>query len=79
MSFTTVPGNKSLFKSALSSYLLRRLEPSSKEEADRLFNELSVGGEIEMPIQEMFWGAYFGSFTDKFGINWMINYQKNNQ
>lgn len=51
------------------------LEPDSKEEADRLFNELSKGGKIEMPIQDMFWGAYFGSFTDRFGINWMVNYQ----
>lgn len=52
-----------------------QLEPSSKTEADRIFNELSKGGKIEMPIQDMFWGAYFGSFTDKYGINWMVNYQ----
>lgn len=52
------------------------LEPESREEADRIFNELSAGGKIEMPMQDMFWGAYFGSFTDKFGINWMLNYQK---
>lgn len=52
------------------------LEPTSKEEADRIFNELSVDGIIEMPMQDMFWGAYFGSFQDKYGINWMINYQK---
>ncbi|HEY0669151.1 MAG TPA: SRPBCC domain-containing protein [Sphingobacteriaceae bacterium] len=51
------------------------LEPDSKKEADRIFNELSAGGTVEMPIQDMFWGAYYGSFTDKFGINWMINYQ----
>lgn len=51
------------------------LEPDSKEEADRLFNALSDGGVIEMPIQDMFWGAYFGSFTDKYGINWMVNFQ----
>jgi uncharacterized glyoxalase superfamily protein PhnB/uncharacterized protein YndB with AHSA1/START domain len=52
-----------------------QIEPESKAEADRIFNELSAGGRIEMPLQDMFWGAYFGSFTDKFGINWMINYQ----
>lgn len=46
----------------------------SKEEADRLFNGLSEGGEVEMPIQDTFWNAYFGSFTDKFGIKWMINF-----
>ena len=49
------------------------LEPDSKEEADRLFNALSVGGIVTMPLGDMFWGAYFGSFTDKYGINWMIN------
>lgn len=51
------------------------LEPASRIEAKRLFDELSAGGQVSMPIQEMFWGAYFGSFTDKFGINWMINCQ----
>ncbi len=50
------------------------LEPETREEADRLFNELSVDGNIIMPIQDMFWGSYYGSFTDQFGINWMINY-----
>jgi uncharacterized glyoxalase superfamily protein PhnB/uncharacterized protein YndB with AHSA1/START domain len=51
------------------------IEPESRAEADRLFNALSEGGKVEMPMQDMFWGAYFGSFTDKFGINWMVNYQ----
>lgn len=54
------------------------LEPESREEAKRLFDELSADGIIEMPIQDMFWGAYYGSFQDKFGINWMINYQEKN-
>lgn len=49
------------------------LEPDTKEEADRLFAALSVNGKVEMPMQQMFWGAYFGSLTDQFGINWMIN------
>jgi PhnB protein len=52
------------------------ISPDSKEEADRLYKGLSEGGKIEMEIQDMFWGAYYGSFTDKFGIKWMINYQK---
>ncbi len=52
------------------------LEPETREEADRLFNELSVDGNIIMPIQDMFWGSYYGSFTDQFGINWMVNYQE---
>lgn len=50
------------------------LEPDRREEAERLFNELSIDGNITMPLQDMFWGAYFGSFTDKYGINWMINF-----
>jgi PhnB protein len=49
------------------------LHPDSREEADRLFKGLSAGGEIEMPMQDTFWGAYFGNFKDKYGINWMIN------
>lgn len=51
------------------------LEPETKEEATRIFDELSDGGKISMPLQDMFWGAYFGSFTDRFGINWMVNYR----
>jgi uncharacterized glyoxalase superfamily protein PhnB len=52
------------------------LEPATREEADRIFETLSVDGKIEMPMQDMFFGAYYGAFTDKFGINWMINYRK---
>jgi PhnB protein len=50
------------------------LHPDSREEADKLFNGLSAGGNVEMPLEDTFWGAYFGSFTDKFGIKWMVNY-----
>ncbi|MBI1937942.1 MAG: VOC family protein [Ignavibacteriales bacterium] len=50
------------------------LETETKNEADRIFNALSVGGKIEMPMQDQFWGAYFGSFADKFGVQWMISY-----
>jgi PhnB protein len=49
------------------------LEPDTRRETDRLFQALAVGGKIETPLQEMFWGAYFGSLTDKFGIQWMFN------
>jgi len=52
------------------------LEPDSKEEAETLFKNLSKGGKIEMDLQDTFWGAYFGSFSDKYGINWMVNYEK---
>ena len=53
------------------------LSPATKQEADRIFNGLSAGGKVEMPIQDMFWGAYWGCFADKFGVQWMINYEKN--
>lgn len=49
------------------------LEPDTRAEADRLFQALSVNGKVEMTMQEMFWGAYFGSLTDQFGVQWMIN------
>ncbi len=46
----------------------------SENEADNIFARLSEGGQITMPLEKTFWGAYFGMFTDKFGIQWMINY-----
>ncbi len=46
----------------------------SREEADKLFNGLAAGGQVTMPMNDTFWGAYFGMFTDKFNINWMVNY-----
>lgn len=52
------------------------LEPETRAEAKRLFDELSVGGHITMPLADMFFGAYFGEFKDQYGINWMINYRK---
>jgi PhnB protein len=51
------------------------LEPDTREEADRLFQGLSAGGVVEMPMQDMFWGAYFGSFRDRYGVRWMVNCQ----
>ena len=48
--------------------------PESREEADRLFKGLSEGGTVEMPMEDQFWGAYYGSFQDKFGTYWMVNY-----
>ena len=50
------------------------LHPDSRTEADRLFLRLSEGGTVEMPMQDMFWGDYYGSLTDKFGVHWMVNY-----
>jgi PhnB protein len=50
------------------------INAESKEEADKLFAGLSADGTVTMPMADTFWGAYFGMFTDKFGINWMVNY-----
>lgn len=63
-------GQKAIFGS--SNYI--SLQPESRKETERIFNGLSEGGEIEMPLEEMFWGDYFGSFTDKFGIKWMVSF-----
>jgi PhnB protein len=64
---TKQPGNISL-----------TLNTDSKKEADRLFSELSAGGQARMPMQNTFWGSYFGMLTDKFGMNWMISVDQNN-
>jgi PhnB protein len=45
-----------------------------RDEADRLFSGLSVGGTVTMPMNETFWGDYFGMFTDKFGVQWMVSF-----
>lgn len=50
------------------------LHPESAEEATRLFDGLSAGGHVEMPLQRTQWAEKFGSFTDRFGIQWMVNY-----
>ncbi len=63
MGFKVQPGN--------NVYI--NLEPDTRPETKKLFDGLSAGGKIEMELQEMFWGAYYGSCTDKFGIQWMFN------
>lgn len=50
------------------------VHPDSREEADRIFNALSGGAEVEMPIADQAWGDYYGSLKDKFGVMWMVNY-----
>ena len=47
---------------------------ASREEADRIFSGLADGGEVRMPLADAFWGAYFGALKDRFGIQWMVNY-----
>ena len=51
----------------------------SKEEANNLFNKLSVGGQVEMPIDDSPWGSYFGMFRDKYGVEWMIDFDPKNK
>ncbi|HSP11233.1 MAG TPA: VOC family protein [Salegentibacter sp.] len=63
-------GQKAVFGS--SNYV--SVTPENEEETQRLFKELSAGGEVEMPLEKMFWGDLYASFTDKFGIKWMLNY-----
>lgn len=63
MGFTLVQGNNCHLN----------LEPDTRVETKRLFDALSVGATIEMPLGEMFWGGYFGSLTDQFGTKWMFN------
>ena len=50
------------------------INADSIAEADKVFNGLSAGGVVTMPMNNTFWGAYFGMFTDKFGIHWMVNF-----
>ena len=64
MGFTLVQGN--------SFYIM--IQTESKEEADKLFKVLSAGGTVEMPIADAPWGDYYGSFKDKFGVGWMVDY-----
>jgi PhnB protein len=63
MGFTVTTGN--------NMYL--NLEPDTRAETARLFAALSAGGKVGMALQEMFWGGYFGSCTDKYGVQWMFN------
>ncbi|PZF72308.1 VOC family protein [Taibaiella soli] len=50
------------------------ISAETREEADKLFNGLSAGGAVEMPISDSPWGSYFGMFRDKYGIEWMVDY-----
>lgn len=50
------------------------IETDSREETNQLFNALSAGGKVTMALEDMFWGGYYGSCTDKFGVHWMFNF-----
>ncbi|HMN24680.1 MAG TPA: VOC family protein [Ignavibacteriaceae bacterium] len=64
------------FKLMFGNNFYISIDAESKEEADKLFNALSEGGKIEVKMADQFWGDYFGSLADKFGVRWMINYAK---
>ena len=49
------------------------LEPDTRADTDRLFNALAAGGTVDMPLAAMFWGGYFGTLVDQFGVRWMFN------
>jgi len=51
------------------------VSPDSQEQAMGIFQGLSAGGQVIMPMEKTFWGAYFGMLKDKYGIQWMVNYQ----
>lgn len=72
MASDILPSAGHVLKQGNNNYI--SVSPNSREEAKRLFDALSEEGAVEMPIADMFWGDYFGSFVDKFGICWMINY-----
>ena len=61
------------FKVAFGNNIYINLEPDTREETKRLFDALLTGGTLTMELQDMFWGAYFGNCTDKYGVNWMFN------
>lgn len=52
------------------------ISPESMDEAKKLFDGLAAGGNVQQPLEKMFWGAWFGMLVDKFGIQWMINYEE---
>ncbi|MES2809911.1 MAG: VOC family protein [Bacteroidota bacterium] len=53
------------------------VDTDNLDEAERIYRGLSEGGNVEMPLQKMFWGAWFSMFKDKFGAQWMVNYDEN--
>jgi len=61
------------FKVNFGNNMYINIEPDTRAETQKLFKALSAGGTVTMELQDMFWGDYFGSCTDKFGVQWMFN------
>ncbi|OOQ60543.1 VOC family protein [Mucilaginibacter pedocola] len=51
------------------------VSPESMEETEKIFAGISAGGTVQQPLEKMFWGAYYGQCTDKFGVQWMVNFE----
>ena len=64
------------FKLNLGNNMFINIEPDSKKETIRLFTALSDAGKVTMELQDTFWGTYYGSCTDKFGVQWMFNFDE---
>jgi len=75
MASDTMPGAP--FKQGNNFYIC--VAPESAEELERLFTAFSEKGAVTMPLQDTFWGARFGMLTDRFGVNWMFNFEKPKQ
>jgi PhnB protein len=71
---TDVP--KSMPQVTAGSNISLCVSVESREEADRVYNALAEGGNASMPMQDMFWGDYYGMLTDKFEIQWMVSYSE---
>ena len=64
------------FQIHFGNNVLINLQPDTRTETKRLFEALSESGKIIVPLQNMSWGAYFGTCIDRFGVNWMFNYNE---
>ena len=64
-----------VFTQGTNHYISINLNAGEQAEAKRLFDALSINGQIEMPLEKTFWGALYGAFTDQFGVKWMVNCQ----
>ena len=82
ISLQIAPGNflmgsdvpESMGKAVFATNFYISITADSKNEADKLFNALSAGGTVVMPMGQAFWGSYFGMMKDKFGIQWMVSF-----
>lgn len=72
MASDSIPGQTITFGNSVSL----SINCTSREQTDRFYNTIKVNGKVLMPLQDTFWGAYFGMITDQFGINWLFNFDE---